>query len=156
VGRRIQEEISDMILRGLKDPRLDMVSITDVEVSGDLQAAKVYFCVFEKRGGRSKTAAEGFESALGFIRRELLKRLGLRKLPELTFHYDASFDRGDRIERLLKETHADDGAAEGDERTRDEGTMDERTEDAGMSDGGTRDDGTRNERTRDEGTGRDR
>lgn len=116
-----------MILRGLKDPRLDMVSITDVEVTEDLQAAKVYFCVFDNRGGRAKAAAGGFESALGFIRRELLRRLDLRRIPEITFHYDASFDRGDRIERLLKEARADDGTAndgvEGRE-TEDEGTKD--------------------------------
>jgi ribosome-binding factor A len=107
VGSLIQAELSAMIQRGLKDPRLDMVSITGVEVTDDLQAAKIFFCVYDPAsdGGRSRAAAaaEGFASAIGFIRRELLHRLDLKKLPDLTFHYDASFDYGDRIERLLKE-----------------------------------------------------
>jgi ribosome-binding factor A len=118
VGRRIQEELSALILKGLKDPRLDFVSITDVEVTDDLQAAKVFFCTFGAGGApgapaeeRAAGAAKGFKSALGFIRRELLHRLDLRKLPELTFHYDRSFDYGDKIDRLLKEAHAHDGSA---------------------------------------------
>ena len=112
VGRRIQEEISDLILRGLKDPRLDMVSITGVEVTDDLQFAKVFFCVFGAPA-RAVAAAKGFKSALGFIRRELLKRLDLKRLPEMTFHYDTSFDYGEKIDRLLKEAHAHDGNAQG-------------------------------------------
>ena len=122
VGRRIQEELAALILRGLKDPRLDFVSITDVEVSDDLQAAKVFFCVFAPAGTaggaargpeeRARDAARGFKSALGFIRRELLHRLDLRKLPELTFHFDTSFDYGDKIDRLLKEARENDHAAQ--------------------------------------------
>jgi len=108
IGKLIQVELSDMILKGLKDPGLEMVSITGVDVTEDLQAAKVFFCIFGPESKRTN-AVRAFGRASGFIRRELIHRLELRKVPELSFHYDSSFDQGDRIERLLKEAGAGGG-----------------------------------------------
>jgi ribosome-binding factor A len=114
VGKRIQEELSDMILRGLKDPRLEMVSITAVEVTEDLQFARIFFTIFDP--GRRKGAEDGFKSAMGYIRRELRGRLDLRKVPDLAFEFDGSFDYGQRMERLLKE--AREGSGNADEKNR--------------------------------------
>ncbi len=102
LGSLILEEISDMLHRGLKDPRLEMVSITEVDVSEDLKNAKVYYCLYgdQKRRDEAKT---GFESAQGFIKRELIKRLNIRRIPELMFVFDSSFDNADKINKLLSE-----------------------------------------------------
>lgn len=101
VGGLLQREISELLVRKIKDPRLDMVTITGVEVSPDLKLARVYFSRFgnpeELRQG-----LEGLQSAAGFIKRELGQRLKLRHVPDLEFVHDTSFEYGDRIETLLK------------------------------------------------------
>ena len=101
VGGLLQREISELLVRKIKDPRLDMVTITGVEVSPDLKLARVYFSRFgnpeELRQGQ-----EGLQSAAGFIKRELGQRLKLRHVPDLEFVHDTSFEYGDRIETLLK------------------------------------------------------
>ncbi len=108
VGDLLQREIADLLLRRVKDPRIDGVTITGVKVSGDLQHARVFYCIMGSpaESGKENVAA-GLEKAKGFLRRELAKRLHMRYLPQLEFHYDGSFDYGDRIERLLKELHKD-------------------------------------------------
>jgi len=111
VGKLIQEELAGMLIRGLKDPRLEMVSITGVDISDDLQFARIFFCVYGPEA-RKTAALEGFKSAIGFIRRELKIRLKLRKTPEIVFEFDNSFDYGDKIERLLKEAAGCTGPAE--------------------------------------------
>lgn len=101
VGGLLQREISELLVRKIKDPRLAMVTITGVEVSPDLKLARVYFSRFgnpeELRQG-----LEGLQSAAGFIKRELGQRLKLRHVPDLEFVHDTSFEYGDRIETLLK------------------------------------------------------
>ena len=108
VADLLQREIADLLLRRVKDPRIDGVTITGVKVSGDLQHARVFYCIMGSpaESGR-ETVAAGLERAKGFLRRELAKRLHMRYLPQLEFQYDGSFDYGDRIERLLKELHKD-------------------------------------------------
>ncbi len=102
VGGLIQQEISELLVRKIKDPRLELVTITGVEVSPDLKLARVYFSRFgdpeEVRRG-----LEGLQSATGFIKRELGQRLKLRRVPDLEFAHDTSFEYGDRIESLLKD-----------------------------------------------------
>jgi ribosome-binding factor A len=104
----LQREIADLLLRRVKDPRIEGVTITGVKVSGDLQHARVFYCIM---GGAEEeqrvTVASGLEKARGFMRQELGKRLHMKHLPQLEFAYDASFDYGDKIERLLKELHQD-------------------------------------------------
>ncbi|MBA4393101.1 MAG: 30S ribosome-binding factor RbfA [Desulfobacca sp.] len=102
VGGLIQKEISELLLRKIKDPRLEMVTISGVVVTPDLKLARVFFSRFGNSIEVQK-ALEGLRSAAGFIKRELGQRLKLRHVPELEFMYDTSFDYGDRIESLIKD-----------------------------------------------------
>lgn len=102
----IQQEISDLLLRKLKDPRLEMVTITGVEVAPDLKLARVYFSRYGSPEEVRKTA-DGLVKAAGFIKRELGARLKLRFVPELQFIHDTSYEYGDRIESLLKTLQTD-------------------------------------------------
>ncbi|MCX7945110.1 MAG: 30S ribosome-binding factor RbfA [Deltaproteobacteria bacterium] len=104
LGSLLLEEISEMLHKGIKDPRLEMVSITEVSVSDDLKVAKIYYCVYgdEKK---QEDARLGFESAQGYIRRELIKRLNIKRIPELWFIFDSSFDNANKINQLLLEIH---------------------------------------------------
>jgi ribosome-binding factor A len=101
VGDQIRQEISEMLLRGLKDPRIGFVTITKVAVSDDLRQAKVYYSVF---GGdeEKEDSHQGLESATGFIKRELGRRLRLKYMPEITFLFDDSLEYGAHIEELLQ------------------------------------------------------
>lgn len=104
VGGLIQQEISELLIRKIKDPRLEMVTITGVEVSPDLKLAQVYFSRFGNPD-EVRRGLEGLQSAAGFIKRELGHRMKLRRIPDLEFKYDTSFEYGDRIETILKDLH---------------------------------------------------
>lgn len=95
------QEISGTVLREVNDPRTRAVTFTAVEVTPDLRLARVYFSVLDPTRQR-EDAARGLESAKGLIKRALGPRLGLRFMPDLEFVYDASIQRAERIERLLK------------------------------------------------------
>jgi ribosome-binding factor A len=101
VGELIKQNLAELLLRQISDPRLDGVTLTGVKLSKDLRLAKIYFAA---PGGEKEhqDAQAGFEQARGFIKRELAQRLGLRYMPELRFFYDTSIDYGARIEELLK------------------------------------------------------
>lgn len=101
VGDQIRQEISEMLLRELKDPRIGFVTITKVAVSADLRSAKVYYSVF---GGEQEKedSYQGLESATGFIKRELGRRMRLKYMPEITFLFDDSLEYGAHIEELLQ------------------------------------------------------
>jgi ribosome-binding factor A len=101
VGELIQVEISSLLLRRIKDPRIGMVTLTRVKVTDDLRIARVFYSVI---GGdqEKKSSREGLESATGFIRRELGRRLRLRYTPELIFTFDDSLEYGNHIEQLLR------------------------------------------------------
>ena len=101
VAEAIQKEISSLIIKGMKDPRVGFVTITAVDVTSDLSLAKVFFTVIGDDKARRDSAA-GLKSAIPFIRREIGKQLRLRIVPELVFHYDTSIDYGQHIESLLK------------------------------------------------------
>jgi len=101
VAEAIQKEISSLIIKGLKDPRVGFVTITAVDVSSDLSLAKVFFTVIGDDRARKDSAA-GLKSAIPFIRREIGKQLRLRVVPEVVYHYDTSIDYGHHIESLLK------------------------------------------------------
>jgi ribosome-binding factor A len=108
VAELLQQEVADLVLRRVKDPRVERVTITGVEVSPDLQHAKIYYCVMGNPSDEEKKdVAKGLSKASGFMRQELGKRLHMRYLPQLHFHYDPSFDYGEKIERLLKDLHQD-------------------------------------------------
>ena len=101
VSGQIQKVLSDILLKKIKDPRLEAATITSVKMSRDLKFARVYFVT---SGGKEsiKEAIEGFKSALGYVKRKLASQLGLRYMPELRFFYDDSFDYGSHIDEVIK------------------------------------------------------
>ena len=106
VSGQIQKVLSEILLKKIKDPRLENASITDVKMSRDLRIARIYFVA----SGNKKSmedAVEGFKSALGYVKRTLASQLGLRYMPELKFFYDESFDYGSQIDKVLKAVKAD-------------------------------------------------
>ncbi|AMV72082.1 ribosome-binding factor A [Desulfuromonas carbonis] len=113
VGEQIQKEISALILKGLKDPRVGFVTITAVEVSRDLHYARIFFTVIGDERARGESE-RGLNSALPYLRREIGKRLRLRLVPELTFEYDTSLEYGNRIESLLRDLNSGEKNAQGD------------------------------------------
>ena len=97
----VHRELSDIVQRRVKDPRLDGVTITGTRVSPDYQYADVYFYRLGGDPEQLQEAKQGLESANGFIRRELGTRLTIRHTPALRFHLDESIDYGDHIETLF-------------------------------------------------------
>jgi ribosome-binding factor A len=102
VAELIRREVSQMLLSELKDDRVQvgMVSITDVEVSGDLQHAKIFVSIYGTDEARAETM-QGLKSATGFVRSELGQRIRLRRTPEVVFLEDRSIERGTRVLSLL-------------------------------------------------------
>ena len=96
----MKQEISQIILRELKDPRIGFVTVTDVEVTGDLREAKIYVSIM---GGEKQVEEcwRGLQSSLGYIRREIGRRIRLRFTPELSFALDKSLDYSAHIQELL-------------------------------------------------------
>jgi len=101
VAELVRQVISDIVVLRIKDPRVQGITITEVRMSGDLKSARVYFGSLAD--GKVELHQAGLESAVGFIRHELRAELDLKVIPELSFHYDESFDYSHRINRLLKE-----------------------------------------------------
>ncbi|WP_028399023.1 30S ribosome-binding factor RbfA [Ectobacillus panaciterrae] len=106
VGEQMKKELGDIIGRKIKDPRIGFVTVTDVQVSGDLQLAKVYISVLGDDEQRQNTL-KGLAKAKGFIRSEIGQRIRLRKTPEISFEFDESIDYGHRIETLLHKINKD-------------------------------------------------
>jgi ribosome-binding factor A len=100
VAELIRADMSEIIMKEVKDPRLHSVTITSVKITDDLRNAKIYFVEMGKDEYSPEIKA-GLTKASGFIRRELGKRLQLRCVPELAFVHDESFGYGNRIEKLL-------------------------------------------------------
>jgi phosphoesterase RecJ-like protein len=108
VAEQIQQELSSLLVKGLKDPRIGFVTITGVEVSADLGQAWVYFCTTGNPVDREQSLL-GLQSAAGFIRKTLGKRLHLRTIPEFHFKYDDSLDKGNQVEQILSEVREKEG-----------------------------------------------
>lgn len=102
VAEMIRREVSQMLMSDIKDDRvgLGMVSVTDVDVSGDLQHAKIFVSVYGTAEAR-EAAMAGLRSATGYVRSELGQRVRLRRTPEVIFIEDTSIERGSRILSLL-------------------------------------------------------
>ncbi|MFD3445508.1 30S ribosome-binding factor RbfA [Microbacteriaceae bacterium 4G12] len=111
VGEQMKKELGDIIGRKIKDPRIGFVTVTDVQVSGDLQLAKVYISVLGDEEQRQNTL-KGLAKAKGFIRSEIGQRIRLRKTPEISFEFDESIDYGNRIETLLHQLHKEEKTEE--------------------------------------------
>ena len=102
----IKQEMSKMLLKELKDPRIGFVTVTDVEMTGDLREAKIFVSVMGDEE-QVKNSLEGLNSALGFVRREIGQRVRLRFTPEISFALDTSLDYGDHIQKLLLQVEGD-------------------------------------------------
>jgi ribosome-binding factor A len=104
VSSLIKREVSQMLLNGIKDDRVGagMVSVTDVDVSGDLQHAKIFVSIYGTQEAKAETM-EGLKASTGYVRRELGQRIRLRRTPEIIFLEDRSLERGDRTLNLLNQ-----------------------------------------------------
>jgi ribosome-binding factor A len=105
VADLIRDEVSKLLLRELRDPRIGFVTITGASVSPDLRNVRVYVSVLGKSSVRDESL-QALNSAAGFVRRAIFKNLRLRYSPTVSFHLDESLDRGARIEEVLREIHA--------------------------------------------------
>ena len=102
VAHLMRREIAEIIGSRLRDPRLShWVSVTDVEVTGDLSLARVYVSILPT-GEERERSLRALERAAGYVRHELAPRLGLREVPEIRFLLDPSIEQGARVEELLR------------------------------------------------------
>jgi ribosome-binding factor A len=126
VGDQIREEVADLLAREVHDPGIGFLTITHVRVTPDLQQARVYYTTLGDDQARHESR-RALERAAPFLRRQLGRRLRLRRIPELQFFFDESIERHDRIERILQEIEAERGGAAGDtERAKDHDRDDDR------------------------------
>lgn len=109
IAEQIQRELSDIIRLELKDPRVGMITIIDVEVTQDQSHAKVFFTTLGD-SSRIADATRGLDRAAGFLRSELAHRMKLRIVPQLQFKYDESVERGIHLSQLIDAAVADDAA----------------------------------------------
>lgn len=100
IAERIQEELSEILIFQIGDPRLKGVSITDVNVDRELAFADIYYSALDV-SERSEEILDGFNHARGYLRTELASRISLRTFPRLRFHWDPTFERAERIDQLL-------------------------------------------------------
>jgi ribosome-binding factor A len=101
VSDLLREEIADIIMNKIKDQRLGFVTVTGVDLTDDLKIAQVYISILKEED--KETSFEIINSAKGFIRSELGRRIRMRSIPLLIFKFDESVAYGDKIDRLLKE-----------------------------------------------------
>ncbi|NOR89010.1 MAG: 30S ribosome-binding factor RbfA [Anaerolineales bacterium] len=113
VAERIQEELADILMRNVADPRLAMITITNVDVDRELAYAQIYV-VASGDDERMDEVLAGLEAAQGYLRSQLAARIQLRSFPQLRFRWDASHERGARIEELLDSLQEERGDKAGD------------------------------------------
>ena len=104
VSALLKVALSELLLRGVKDPRVGMVTVTGVDLSPDLKHARVFVSTLGDEDTRKQSLA-GLASARRYLQSQAGKRLKLRFTPELRFEIDPSFEAGDRMERLLRDLH---------------------------------------------------
>jgi ribosome-binding factor A len=111
IAQRIKEELSELLLFEVSDPRLSGVNITDVRVDRELAYANIFFSALEG-AERKEEILEGFSHAMGFLRRQLAQRIQLRSFPQIRFNWDPTPEHADRIDRLITSLHQDEGQDE--------------------------------------------
>jgi len=112
LGEQIQRELSGLLRREVKDARIGNVTITAVNVSGDLREAKVYYLIFGHDGPDARVQL-GLDSAAGFLRSALTRALQIKYTPTLTFQLDDSIEKGVRLTQLINSVaKPDDGGHE--------------------------------------------
>jgi ribosome-binding factor A len=105
----VRQHVCDLLEREINDPRIQGVTVTDVEVTQDTKYATVFYSVIGD-DARKTEVRDGLRSAAGWVSRELGKRLRTRNSPHVKFQFDASLERGDRMSQLLDEIKAADAA----------------------------------------------
>jgi len=101
IAKRIQQKIAELLVHGMKDPRLGFITITGVSITSDLTVATVRWSVFDA-AERPRTQSL-FEHAHGFLRTEVARDLQLRTAPQLVFQFDKGIEQAERIEKILRE-----------------------------------------------------
>jgi len=105
IAERIREELTEILLYEITDPRLQGVTVTDVDVDRELAYANIFVSALEG-SKRKDEILEGFRHAQGYLRRALAHRIALRVFPRLRFHWDPTPERAERIERLIASLHS--------------------------------------------------
>ncbi|HRQ23176.1 MAG TPA: 30S ribosome-binding factor RbfA, partial [Anaerolineales bacterium] len=100
IADRVREELSELFIREISDPRLQQIFVTDVKIDRELAFADIYVSAVEG-ASRSADVLAGLESAAGFLRRILASRIEIRAFPKLRFHWDPTPENADHIEKLL-------------------------------------------------------
>ena len=106
VGMEIKRDINDILQKKVRDPRVSGVTITDVQMLGDLSVAKVYYSILSDLASDNQKAQKGLENAKGTIKRELGRKLTMYKIPDLVFQKDESIEYGNKIDQMLRELEA--------------------------------------------------
>ncbi|AWX96138.1 ribosome-binding factor A [Streptococcus suis] len=102
VGMEIKREVNEILQKKVRDPRVQGVTITDVQMVGDLSLAKVYYTIMSNLASDNQKAQTGLEKATGTIKRELGRKLTLYKIPDLVFEKDQSIEYGNKIDQMLR------------------------------------------------------
>lgn len=103
VAEQMRREIADLLMFEVKDPRVKMVTVTEVEVTGDMAHAKIFYSA----KANTEALQKGLEKSAGYLRSQIAKRMLLRTVPQLHFVYDASIDNGMKMAQLIDEALAD-------------------------------------------------
>ncbi|MBF0787700.1 MULTISPECIES: 30S ribosome-binding factor RbfA [unclassified Streptococcus] len=102
VGMEIKREINEILQKKVRDPRVQGVTITDVQMLGDLSVAKVYYSIMSDLASDNQKVQTGLEKAKGTMKRELGRKLTLYKIPDLVFEKDQSIEYGNKIDQMLR------------------------------------------------------
>ena len=102
-GMGIKREVNEILQKKVRDPRVQGITITDVQMLGDLSMAKVYYPLMSNLASEQEKAQIGLEKAKGTIKRELGHNLKMYKIPDLTFIKDESIEYGNKIDQMLRD-----------------------------------------------------
>ena len=108
VSQEILREVNDILRKTVKDPRVEGITITDVEVTGDLQQATIFYTTLSELASERDKTQKGLEKSSGLIRSEIGKRLNIYKTPEIFFERDRSIEYGNHIDQLLAQLNQTD------------------------------------------------
>ena len=109
IAEQVRRELADLLQFEVKDPRIGMVTVTEVEVTGDIAHAKVFYSAAVHNDAKAALALQqGLEKSAGFLRTQVAKRMLLRTVPQLHFVYDASIDNGMKMSQIIDEALASD------------------------------------------------
>ncbi|MEG0293868.1 30S ribosome-binding factor RbfA [Enterococcus sp.] len=107
VAQEILKEVNQILRKTVRDPRVEDVNITEVQVTGDLQQATIYYSILSELASDKKAAQVGLDKAAGIVRRELGKALSIYKTPEIVFELDESVEYGNKIDAMLRKLNQD-------------------------------------------------